>query len=53
MAISITQSSQVDSVEWLGVIGTTSRRGTPFYEIRATSRLKNVFINQSKSKPAL
>jgi hypothetical protein len=31
MAISITQSSQIEFADWLGVIGTTRRRGTFFF----------------------
>jgi hypothetical protein len=30
MVISITQSSQIDLADWLGIIGTTRRRGTIF-----------------------
>jgi hypothetical protein len=30
MVISITQSSQIELADWLGIIGTTRRRGTIF-----------------------
>jgi hypothetical protein len=30
MAISFTQSSQMEFADWLGIIGTTRRRGTFF-----------------------
>jgi hypothetical protein len=43
MAISITQSSQIEFADWLGVIGTTRRRGNVlfFHKIRANPRLKS------------
>jgi hypothetical protein len=44
MAISITQSSQIEFSDWLGVTGTTRRRGTCFFhKIRANPRLKKRF----------
>jgi hypothetical protein len=44
MAISTIQSSQIELPDWLGVIGTTRRRGTHFFhKNRATLRSKNAF----------
>jgi hypothetical protein len=35
MVISITQSSKIELADWLGIIGTTRRRGTILHKIRA------------------
>jgi hypothetical protein len=68
MAISTIQSSQIELPDWLGVIGTTRRRGThfftkieqpyarktPFRLIRANPRFKTTFCACAPCKaPAL